>query len=110
MCIRDRLHTIWDGVPDKFNANRVNAGWLAEARKVRANTGDPADWPARWASQSMVQADLAYQGLNFSPRKDKHWTVVLPAGYNARADAIKRQQLTLGGARLAQVLKATLGR
>ena len=105
-----KLHTIWDGVPDKFHADRVNAAWLAEARKVRPNTGDPADWPARWASQSMAQADLAYQGLSFSPRQDKHWTVMLPTGYSARADAIKRQQLTLGGAHLAQLLKAVFPR
>jgi hypothetical protein len=101
-----KMHTIWDGVPDKFNPNRVNAAWLAEARKVRPNQGDPTDWPARWATQSLDQAGLAYEGLKFSPRVGSHWTVSLPPGYNAKADAIKRQQLTAAGARLAFVLKA----
>ncbi|MBL8277515.1 MAG: S1/P1 nuclease [Pelomonas sp.] len=103
-----KLHTLWDGVPDKFKPQRVDAAWLAEARKVKANTGDPADWPARWATQSLEQSRLAFEGLTFSPKQGSHWTVVLPKGYGARADAIKRQQLTLAGAKLAQLLKAAL--
>ena len=66
----------------------------------------PADWPARWATQSLEQARLAFDGLKFSARQDTHWNVHLPPGYNARADTIKRQQLTLAGARLTQVLTA----
>ncbi|MFG6488656.1 S1/P1 nuclease [Roseateles sp. BYS78W] len=101
-----KLHTIWDGVPDKLKPERVDAAWLAQARKVHTNLGDPADWPARWATQSLEQAGTAYEGLKFSARQGSHWTVSLPSGYSARADAIKRQQLTLAGARLAFVLKA----
>lgn len=101
-----KLHTLWDGVPDKFKPKRVDAVWLAEARKVRTNQGDPVDWPARWASQSLEQAGLAFAGLKFSAKQGSHWTVVLPSGYSAKADAIKRQQLTIAGAKLAQLLKA----
>ena len=101
-----RLHTVWDGVPDKLKPGRVNAAWLAEARQIHANAGAPTDWPSRWATQSLEQARLAFDGLKFSARQDAHWNVHLPPGYNARADAIKRQQLTVAGARLAQVLKA----
>jgi hypothetical protein len=101
-----KMHAIWDGIPDKFNANRVNAAWLAEARKIHSNQGDPADWPARWATQSLDQAGLAFNGLKFSAKQGSHWTVSLPTGYSAKADVIKRQQLTQAGARLAFVLKA----
>jgi hypothetical protein len=101
-----KLHTIWDGVPDKFNPDRVNAAWLAEARKIRTNQGDPVDWPARWATASLDLAGTAYDGLKFGIRQGSHWTVTLPSGYSAKADAIKRQQLTQAGARLAFVLKA----
>ena len=101
-----RLHAIWDGVPAKYEPRRVNAAWLAEARKIRPNQGDPLDWPARWATQSLDQAGLAFEGLKFSARQGSHWNVVLPSGYSARADAIKRRQLTLAGAKLAQLLKA----
>lgn len=100
-----KLHTIWDGVPDKFKPGRVDAAWLAEARKTRSSQGDPADWPARWASQSLDQAKLAFEGLQFSPKLDSHWNVALPSGYSAKADAIKRKQLSMAGARLAQILK-----
>lgn len=103
-----KLHTLWDGVPDKFKPHRVDAAWLAEARKVRPSLGDPADWPARWATQSLEQSRLAFEGLTFSAKQGSHWNVVLPQGYNARADAIKRQQLTQAGARLALVLKTVL--
>jgi hypothetical protein len=101
-----RFHTLWDGVPDKFKPNRVNAAWLAEARKVHTNLGDPVDWPARWATQSLDVAGVAFQGLTFSTRQGTHWTMSVPSGYSAKADAIKRQQLTQAGARLAFVLKA----
>jgi len=101
-----KLHTLWDSVPDKLKPSRVDAAWLAEARKVHANPDDPADWPAHWAMQSLEQAGLAFQGLKFSARQGSHWTVSLPSGYSARADAIKRQQLTAAGARLAFVLRA----
>lgn len=104
-----KLHTIWDGVPDKFKPKRVDAAWVAEARKIHPNLGDPVDWPARWATQSLDQAGLAFEGLKFSAKQGSHWNVALPSGYSAKADLIKRRQLTIAGARLAQVLKATLG-
>lgn len=104
-----KLHGVWDAIPDKFKPERVNAAWLAEARKVHTNLGDPVDWPARWASQSLDLAGTAFDGLKFSAKQGSHWNVSLPSGYNAKADAIKRQQLTQAGARLAFVLKAVLG-
>jgi len=101
-----KLHTFWDDVPGKFKPDRVDAAWLAEARELRPDQGDPADWPARWATQSLQQAGAAFDGLIFAPKEGKHWAVTLPSGYTERADAIKRQQLTLAGTKLAQVLKA----
>jgi hypothetical protein len=101
-----KLHTVWDGIPGKLDPDRVNAAWLTEARKIRTNQGDPVDWPARWATQSLELAGTAYDGLKFSAKQGSHWTVSLPSGYSAKADAIKRQQLTQAGARLAFVLKA----
>ncbi|HEY9108653.1 MAG TPA: S1/P1 nuclease [Roseateles sp.] len=105
-----KLHAVWDAIPTKFYPDRVNAAWLAEARRIRSNQGDPLDWPARWATQSLDQAGLAFEGLKFSPKQGSHWNVSLPGGYSAKADAIKRQQLTRAGARLAQLLQKTLMR
>jgi hypothetical protein len=94
--------------PDRLKPGHVDAAWLAEARGIQASPGDPADWPAQWGSQSLEQARRAFDGLTFSARQDTHWSVHLPPGYEARMDAIKRQQLTIAGARLAQLLKAVL--
>lgn len=102
------LHAYWDNVPDELRPTRVDAAWLAEARRVPADAGPAADWPARWASQSLEQAGVALRGLAFSPRQGGQWQLSLPGGYDQRADAIKRQQLTLAGARLAQLLRAAL--
>jgi hypothetical protein len=103
-----KLHTVWDGVPEPLKPARVDGAWLDAARRVQPSAGEPTDWPERWATQSLEQARQAFDGLQFSARQGDRWTVHLPGGYGARADAIKRQQLTLAGARLAQVLQATL--
>jgi hypothetical protein len=99
------FHAYWDNVAEALTPRHVDAGWLAEARRVPVDAGAPPEWPARWASQSLERARTALQGLEFSPRHGVQWDVALPADYDARTDAIKRQQLTLAGARLAWVLK-----
>lgn len=100
------LHALWDSVPEAFRPQHVDAAWLAEARRVPRDPGDPLGWPARWGSQSMELTKVAFDGLGVSPRQGENWNVSLPEGYAAKADAIKRQQLTQAGARLAFVLKA----
>lgn len=100
------FHTLWDRVPEASKPRHVDAAWLAEASHIQPQAGSPAEWPVRWASQSLEQAGVAFQDLTFSPRQGTRWNVNLPRDYTTRADAIKRQQLTIAGARLAQVLKA----
>lgn len=102
------LHSLWDSVPATLRADRIDQGWLDDARRMPASTGAPADWPARWAGDSLAQGRPALHDLQFGARQGEVWPVTLPAGYEARMDAIKREQLTLAGARLAQLLQATL--
>jgi len=102
------FHSYWDIVPDMQAPRQVDAAWLAEARQVPADAGDPVDWPTRWATDSLEQASVATQGLSFSPKQGERWDVALPEGYEARADAIKRRQLTIAGAHLAQLLRTLL--
>jgi len=104
------FHSYWDNVPEEFRPQHVDAAWLAEARQIQPDAGDPLTWPARWGSQSVERANAAHEGLSFSPRQGDTWHVSLPDGYGARADAIKRQQLTLAGARLAQLLRSAFPR
>lgn len=103
------LHSVWDGVPEAFGPSHVNAAWVAEAARVPRDAGAPLDWPQLWASDTLMQARAAFDGMTFELKQGRRWTAQLPAGYEARADAIKRRQLTVGGARLAEVLKAVLG-
>lgn len=102
------LHSLWDSVPATLRADHIDGRWIAEARHVQASTGAPTDWPARWAGDSLAQGRLALHDLRFGARQGEVWPVTLPDGYEARMNAIKRQQLTLAGARLAQLLQATL--
>lgn len=104
------LHTMWDGIAEALGAQQVDAAWLQAARRVPATPGPVQDWPARWATESLAQAHGAHDGLGFSPRlgegRSTHWDMTLPAGYDARMAAMKRHELTLAGARLAQLLSA----
>jgi len=104
------FHSYWDVVPDSLTPQQVDDAWLAQARTVLPDTGDPADWPVRWAGESLRLAGMAMQGLGFSPKVGERWQVALPAGYEARADSIKRRQLTVAGAHLAQLLKTVFPR
>ncbi len=99
------FHSLWDNVSEALRPRHVDAAWLAEARQVPRDAGDVLDWPARWGSESVVLAATAHEGLHFNPKQGETWQISLPEGYEARADAIKRQQLTRAGARMAYVLK-----
>lgn len=101
-----KFHSVWDSVSSSMQPEDVKPKWLAQARAVRASQGPILGWPEQWATGSLRQANKAFATLKFSVRDGSRWTTQLPAGYSSRATAIKRQQLTLAGARLAQVLMA----
>ncbi|MBV8034687.1 S1/P1 nuclease [Roseateles sp.] len=104
------LHTMWDDIPEALDSQHVGTAWLKAARHVHATPGPLQDWPARWANESLEQARDAFNGLSFSTRRGEgrgtHWNMTLPAGYDARMASMKRHELTLAGARLAQLLNA----
>lgn len=102
------LHALWDGVPPTLRPDRVDADWLEAARRVPASPGAPADWPACWAADSLAQGRPALHDVQFGARQGEVWTVTLPDGYEQRMEDIKRRQLTLAGARLAQLLRTAL--
>ncbi|MGQ3092532.1 MAG: S1/P1 nuclease [Roseateles sp.] len=104
------LHALWDGVPAALRADHIDARWVQEARRVPASSGAPSDWPALWAADALAQGRPALHDVTFGAKQGEVWPVTLPAGYEARMAVIKRRQLTLAGARLAEVLRATLAR
>jgi hypothetical protein len=100
------LHHTWDDIPASMTASHVNAAWLTQARAVPLTSGPVVDWSQAWGTDTLGQAQLAFQGLSFGPLHGADWSVSLPATYNSTMSTIKKQQLTKGGARLAQLLQA----
>jgi hypothetical protein len=100
-----KLHGIWDAIPKALTVPEVNAIWVAAAGAIATTVGSDLDWPKQWASESVVEANLAFSGLTFGPLAHGHWTVTLPAGYSSNMTPIQKRQLTRAGARLAQLLQ-----
>jgi hypothetical protein len=96
------LHSDWDKITETWGPP-ADAAMLADAATVPA-TPDPIDgWAASWASDTVIQAQGAFNGLAFSGPSG-HWTVKFPDSYDITAQTIKRKQLAKAGARLAQLL------
>ena len=101
------LHaTTWDVIPDSLKRDRVDAAWLASAKKVTKTKGPPASWSITWASETQKAAIRAFEDLEFGPKGAGGWTVDLPDTYPQLMEHIKKRQLTRAGARLAQLLRA----
>jgi S1/P1 Nuclease len=101
---RGELHAKWDAIAASMQSTHVNAAWLAQARAVASATGTDIGWSQQWASGTVQAAQSAFNGLTFGPARGGHWSVTLPSTYSSRMNTIKKKQLTLGGARLAQLL------
>jgi hypothetical protein len=100
------LHAVWDDTPAVLHVTHLTPAWVAQARAVAVTPGAVDAWPAIWATGTVVQAKTALIGRAYRPKQGTTWTVALPASYPATMTTIKRRQLTLAGARLAQVLRS----
>ncbi len=105
------LHAQWDVIPRSIDPAVSPAAMLRFARAIPPTPGPVAQWPARWASSTMLVAREAFAGLSFTrvgASRPGNWVVTLhdrPA-YEATRATLQHRQLTLAGARLAQVLNA----
>lgn len=105
------LHAQWDVIPASLDPQALPAAMLKAARAVAATPGPLAQWPTRWASESVIAAREAYGGLTFTrigAARPGNWVAVVtdrPA-HEARRAALQERQLTLAGARLAQLLNS----
>ena len=100
------LHAKWDDIPASLKASKVSQAWLTQAGNVAATPGGMFDWPAAWATGTLGKAKTAFQGVKFGPIKQGHWGATLPKNYATTLSSVKKAQLTAGGARFAEVLKA----
>jgi len=98
------FHAEWDENPKNLD-DAATPELLAAARSVPPSKGTVEDWPAAWASDTIV---VAHQALDeaFTPTAPEKWTVTFDDrnAYLSSEDTIKRQQLAKAGARLAELL------
>jgi hypothetical protein len=107
------LHREWDDIPTDLGEGST-VELLAMARRLPASAGRVEDWPAAWASDSILVARDAFAGLTFKfnppqpPDTKNQWLVSFEdhTAYLWLMDQIKRRQLAKGGARLAAILNA----
>jgi hypothetical protein len=105
------LHHEWDDIPTDLGEASTRE-LLESAGKVPPSQGpNIEDWPAQWASDTILVAREVFSHLSFAPIKpgppcNCKWAVVFEDhdAYLRSMDAIKRQQLAKGGARLAELL------
>jgi hypothetical protein len=102
------LHHEWDDIPTDIGEGSTRE--LRDmAERVPASQGRIEDWPAAWASDSIIVARDAFAGVSFArtrPPPRPEWNVTFDdhTAYVFRMDQIKRKQLAKGGARLAEIL------
>jgi hypothetical protein len=104
------LHHEWDDIPTDIG-EAATRELLSAARSVPPSQGRMEDWPANWASDTILVARDAFAGLSFQrtdPPPKVKWTVAFDdhTVYLWSMDIIKRRQLAKGGARLAEILNA----
>ena len=99
------LHATWDAIPKSQTMSHVGSTWIAAARAITVTSGSSLTWPAQWASGTVAQANAALSVPTYGALSATTWTVKLPTGYSKSMASIKKEQLTLAGARLAQLLQ-----
>lgn len=101
------FHTEWDAIPEDIGEAATPA-LLSMAQSQSSSTGQVEDWPAAWASDTIVVAHDAFAGTEFRQTSPEHWSVMFDDRNACRLsqDGIKRQQLAKAGARLAELLNA----
>jgi hypothetical protein len=104
------LHHEWDDIPTDIGEAATSELMMA-AKSLPPSQGGIGDWPAAWASDTIIVSHEAFQGLTFKLTKTlpaNQWSVAFDdhVTYLRSMDAIKRRQLAKGGARLAELLNA----
>ncbi|MEA2888506.1 MAG: hypothetical protein QOD11_2866 [Bradyrhizobium sp.] len=101
------FHTEWDEIAEELG-DAATADLLVAAKSVPPSLGSLEEWPAAWASDSVLVARVAFAGASFARAPRNHWTVTFEDrdAYMRSKDAIQRQQLAKAGARLAELLNS----
>lgn len=103
----NNLHSDWDAIPKKFGSS-ASAAMVEEAQAVPKTPSALGDWAATWASDTVVAAHSAFDGLSFTGTGAHKWSVQFDdrKAYVRTENQLKEGQLAKAGARLAQLLNA----
>jgi hypothetical protein len=102
-----KLHAEWDDVSPQVRDAVLSEAGLNQARNVPVTSGAVDDWAVVWAGETVRDGKAAFDGLQFGQEtQGHHWPVSHDASYTSAREALQQQQLTRGGARLAQMLRA----
>jgi len=101
------LHGDWDKIAGNLGT-AASPDLVQEAQEeVVPDAGDPALWPAQWASESVALArDKVFAGLTYSGDGPGKWRFSAPPNYAADRTKAQRLQLERAGVRLAALLEA----
>lgn len=110
------LHGLWDvALVDALNSGdeRLEALLRKAAQPQNWKTAGPVErWPEHWATDAVVAARAAYEGIEFlaahfdATNAVTNITVKLPSGYQSKQQPRARDQLSKSAFRLAEVLNA----
>lgn len=105
------LHAEWDDIASSYGETAALA-LVKAARQTPASSGDVSGWAAAWASDTIVQAQKAFQGITYSQSTAgsdgaNRWNAVFAnrTSYTKARGALQKAQLEKAGARLAQLLE-----
>jgi hypothetical protein len=104
---RGNLHADWDAIPNRFG-NSADQAMVAEAKAIPRTSGQLESWATAWASDTVIAAQSAFNGLGFAGTGAHKWSVEFddPDTYTKGENQLKEKQLAKAGARLAQLLDA----
>jgi hypothetical protein len=113
------LHAAWDELPGTLTLTELATGpgkkrrqaLIAEAKAVPPSPGAVENWPAVWASDTVMASHDTFPGLRFSRKgvlKGGDWAVQFndQAGYDTARQQLQHQQMVKAAARLSMVLRA----
>jgi hypothetical protein len=105
-----KLHGMWDTIPVSWDVSKIKPATRASFDKAAAaivkTPGSYANWPEKWASETVVESGTAFRGLSFGAKHGKTWDVTVPKSYSKTRSDEQRKQVVKAGARLAQLLNA----
>ena len=105
----NNLHHSWDDVPDSFGA-QPSASAIKSACQIAPLPNPTAEPPAKWATESVVAARSAYNGMSFT--KDtvlqERWDIQFQnkQQYASMRRTVQAQRVIAGGAHLAALLNS----